>query len=208
MLDSDGYPINDGPISESSRYIVSVNSIEKYFGQDLKHLTGAFLFSSLTSIPENIFANCPNILSFLVTFEGCSALTTIPENLFANCPKVTVFGATFSECTALIAIPKGLFVHNPKVTIFQATFWGCTSLKSIPTSLFDNNRKVTSFSETFYNCSDLTGESPYTMIGDQKVHLYERANYPEHFTTPTDFLDCFYDCTGLTDYAQIPTNWK
>lgn len=61
---------------------------------------------------------------------------------------------------------------------------------------------------TFNGCSALAGESPYTMIDDQKVHLYERPNYPEHFTTPTSFSDCFMDCTGLTDFAQIPTDWK
>mgnify|MGYP007132127645 FL=1 len=58
------------------------------------------------------------------------------------------------------------------------------------------------------NCWNLTGESPYTMIDDQKVHLYERANYPKHFTTPTDFKYTFSSCTGLTDYAQIPSDWK
>lgn len=57
-------------------------------------------------------------------------------------------------------------------------------------------------------CSALTGESPYTMIGDKKVHLYERKNYPEHFTTPTLFIMAFKYCTGLTDYAQIPNGWK
>ena len=289
MLDSDGYPINDGPISESSHYIVSVNSIEKYFGQDLKHLTGAFLFSSLTSIPENIFANCPNILSFLVTFEGCSALKSIPENLFANCseiedfsgtfggcanltsipenlfancpavtnfretfygcsaltaipeklfannpavttfygtfygckdlteipenlfvnnPEVTTFSTTFIDCSSLTAIPENLFAHNPAVTTFYRTFKGCSSLQSIPTGLFDNNRKVTHFSCTFHGCSALTGESPYTMIEGKKVHLYERQNYPEHFTTPTSFSGAFAFCPKLTDYAQIPSDWK
>ena len=58
------------------------------------------------------------------------------------------------------------------------------------------------------NCWNITGESPYTMIDGQKVHLYERVNYPEHFTTPTSTYHAFGNCTGLTDYAQIPTNWK
>ena len=57
-------------------------------------------------------------------------------------------------------------------------------------------------------CSALTGESPYTMIDGQKVHIYERADYPEHFTALSIFYSCFNDCTGLTDFAKIPTNWK
>ena len=114
-------------------------------------------------------------------FFGCLALKSIPENLFANCPEVTDISRAFEDCWAL---------------------------KSIPSSLFDNNRKVTSFSETFRGCTAFTGESPYTMIGDKKVHLYERVNYPDHFTEPTVFWDCFYDSTDMRDYIQAPDDWK
>ena len=123
------------------------------------------------------------------SFMDCSALKSIPENLFANCPNVTTF---FSE--------KGIED--------EGAFMNCTSLTTIPEKLFANNPAVTSFFHAFEGCTALTGESPYTMIGDQKVHLYERANYPEHFTAPTDFQTTFYGCTGLTDYAQIPSDWK
>ncbi len=57
-------------------------------------------------------------------------------------------------------------------------------------------------------CSALTGESPYTMIDGQKVHLYERKNYSEHFTRPTNTFPTFRDCFGLTDLNQIPSDWK
>ena len=165
---------------------------------------------ALTEIPENLFASNPAVTDFSSTFIDCSALTTIPENLFASNPAVTDFSFTFSACSALKSIPENLFANNSAVTDFFRTFYGCLALKSIPSSLFDNNRKVTSFSFTctFHGCSALTGESPYTMIDGQKVHLYERADYPEHFTAPTGFQDCFYECTKLTDYAQIPSGWK
>ena len=149
-----------------------------------------------------------DLTSLANAFSGCSALKSIPENLFANCPKATDFSFTFFGCKALTAIPEGLFANNPKVTIFQGTFSYCSALKSLPANLFANNRKVTNFFNTFLNCWNLTGESPYTMIDGQKVHLYERANYPEHFTKLTVFWECFKNCTGLTDFAQIPTNWK
>jgi len=142
------------------------------------------------------------------TFQYCTSLTTIPENLFANCPNVFDFSGSFRYCQSLKSIPEKLFANCPNVDQFYQTFEGCYALTSIPTSLFDNNRMVTYFSGTFLNCWNLTGESPYTMIDGQKVHLYERANYPEHFTTPTDFKYTFSSCTGLTDYAQIPSDWK
>lgn len=164
--------------------------------------------SALKSIPEKLFANNPAVTNFSGTFYGCSALESIPEKLFTNNPAVTSFANTFDGCKALQSIPTGLFDNNRKVTNFRYTFQGCTSLKSIPEKLFANNTKVTNFSYTFKNCSALIGESPYTMIDGQKVHLYERVNYPEHFTTPTSTYHAFGNCTGLTDYAQIPTNWK
>ena len=179
------------------------------FKEDLTSLANAFSgCSALKSIPENFFANCPKATDFSFTFFGCKALTTIPEKLFANNPAVTDFTNTFMNCMKLTAIPTGLFAHNPEVTDFSGTFALCSALESIPKNLFANNRKVTDFSYTFTGCYALTGESPYTMIGDKKVHLYERANYPEHFTKLTVFWECFKNCTGLTDYAQIPTNWK
>ena len=181
------------------------------FKEDVTDLSNAFYRCALlTSIPENLFANNPEVTIFEETFSLCTALTEIPENIFANCPEVTDFSYTFEGCSALKSIPENLFANNSAVTDFFRTFYGCLALKSIPSSLFDNNRKVSSFSFTctFHGCSALTGESPYTMIDGQKVHLYERANYPEHFTTPTGFQDCFYECTKLTDYAQIPSDWK
>ena len=142
------------------------------------------------------------------TFSGCSALKSIPENLFANCPNVFDFSGSFRYCQSLKSIPEKLFANCPNVDQFYQTFEGCYALTSIPAGLFDNNRMVTYFSGTFLNCWNLTGESPYTMVDGQKVHLYERANYPEHFTAPTDFKYTFSSCTGLTDYAQIPNEWK
>ena len=103
---------------------------------------------------------------------------------------------------------KVYITFKEDLTSLANAFSGCSALKSIPKNLFANNRKVTDFSYTFTGCYALTGESPYTMIGDKKEHLYERANYPEHFTKLTVFWECFKNCTGLTDYAQIPTNWK
>ena len=63
--------------------------------------------ASLTSIPEDLFSNCPNVDSFQSTFENCIGLTSIPQNLFSNCQNVTDFDGTFSGCTNLTgeAIP-------------------------------------------------------------------------------------------------------
>ena len=112
---------------------------------------------------------------------------------------ITNFSDAFYGCLALKSIPDQLFANNTEVTNFSGTFAEGTALISIPAGLFDNNRKVSDFSYTFYGCSALTGESPYTMIGDQKVHIYERNNYLYIFSKIENRTGTFSGCNGLTD---------
>lgn len=135
------------------------------------------------------------------------------ENVYVefNGPSFNTAGL-FAQCSALKQIPEDLFAYFPSIKQFLTTFGGCTSLQSIPVSLFDNQRNITHVLSIFTGCSSLSGESPYTMVGGKKVHLYERRNYPEYFAEyPTSYMthmQAFTGCTGLSDYAQIPTNWK
>ena len=98
------------------------------------------------------------ITDFSYGFYGCESLTSIPEKLFANCPNVTNFEGTFASCTSLTSIPSTLFANCPNVTDFKCTFYGCTGLTSIPENLFANCPNVTNFRGTFYECTGLTGE--------------------------------------------------
>ena len=140
-------------------------------------------------------------------FHECTNLTEIPEGLFDKCTEVTSFSGAFMYCTSLTSIPEGLFDNCTKVTSFNATFAECAALTSIPVSLFDYNTKVTNFRRCFWNDDNLTGESPYTLIDGVKVHLYERENYPEYFTTPTEYQWCFQGCENLIDYSSRPNGW-
>ena len=176
---------------------------------DVTDFYGAFTAcTSLQSIPENLFTHNTKITNFSGSFAGCTSLQSIPKNLFARNPEVTDFTNAFGGCTSLQSIPESMFTHNTKVTNFSYAFNRCTALQSIPESLFTHNTKVTNFSEAFNSCAALTGESPYTMVNEKKVHLYERKEYPDHFTVPTNFTGVFSGCTGLTDYSQIPAGWK
>ena len=77
------------------------------------------------------------ITDFSYTFAGCTSLTRIPENLFANCPNVTTFEATFADCTSLTSIPSTLFANCLKVTNFVGTFYRCTGLTGEPIKLWE-----------------------------------------------------------------------
>ena len=162
--------------------------------------------SNIRAIPQGLFDNCTAVTRFVGTFSKCQ-ITTIPTGLFDNCTKVTDFESTFNECKSLTEIPQGLFDNCTNVTKFEDTFYGCSRLAAIPVGLFDNCTQVTDFWYTFSGCWALRGESPYTLINGQKVHLYERSNYPEHFAAPTYNENCFLRCTGLSDYNKIPATW-
>ena len=170
--------------------------------------------SNLTKIPGGLFDKCIEVINFEGTFAN-TVITKIPEGLFDKCTKVTNFQSAFSGCTSLQTIPEGLFDECTEVTSFQQTFLNCEKLQNIPIRLFDSCTKVKSFYRAFLcynNTSKVSGESPYTVINingvDTKVHLYERADYPEYFTAPTSYSGCFYKCTNLTDYSSIPSGWK
>ena len=169
--------------------------------------------TNITTIPEGLFDKCTEVTSFERTFYSCQRLETIPAELFDKCTEALVFKYTFRECTSLKDVPAGLFDKCTKATDFNEAFYGCSNLQEVPVGLFDKCTKVMNFQQTFMGCVNLTGESPYTTINidgvDTKIHLYERANYPGYFTaTPTSFSRCFYNCTQLTDYSSIPSDWK
>ncbi len=167
--------------------------------------------TGLTAIPDGLFTHCPDVTTFAASFRGCSALTTVPEDLFAHNPNVTSFANAFYLCTGLESVPESLFSSCPEVGDFSWVFSYCTSLTDIPAGIFSGNTKVTDFSYAFYGCSGLACESPYDSVasGGQtvRVHLYERTA-ALGYTVPDTFGSCFRDCTSLTDYSSIPSDWK
>ena len=112
--------------------------------------------NSIVSIPEGLFKNNVNIVSFDRVFYNCTGLTNIPEGLFKNNVNVKSFGSVFSNCSGLTSIPEGLFKNNVNVTNFGSVFSNCSGLTSIPEGLFKNNVNVTNFGSVFTNCIGLT----------------------------------------------------
>lgn len=184
------------------------------------HFTGTFTgCTALESLPENLLASCANLAYVNRMFSGCTALKAVPERLFANNPKIETFEETFLGCAALETLPEKLFSAlegGTKSVIFANSFNGCSALKRLPAGLFDTVCRISSINGCFEGCKSLTGESPYTMVGEEKVHLYERVQSTTE--NPTPFLRvpslkssheaCFKGCSGLTDYATMPDEWK
>ena len=132
-----------------------------------------------------------------IDLSGCINLRKIAsptKNSFAN---ITSFEAAFYECSSLTSIPSDLFANCTNVSSFAGTFYGCSSLTSIPSNLFANCPNVLSFEETFFGCTSLTGNS---------IRLWAEGR--EGITETQGGKQCYTDCTGLSDYDQIPENWK
>lgn len=184
--------------------------------------------TSLTSLPEGLFANCYMAKNFTSTFAECSNLRVVPpglfqdcvaaeyftqtfmssgllflpEGMFKNCRNVISFALTFWKCSGLAELPPDLFQDCEQVITFMRTFSNCSNLKYVPAGLFDKNKRVTSFSNTFAGCSSLSGYTPNT----DGVELWERQE-PDYTKVGTG-AGCFRNCTGLTNYAAIPAEWK
>jgi hypothetical protein len=144
------------------------------------------------------------------TFAGGYDVTMSGGFDFDGAPAHSMFRATFYECHNLTgSIPTGLFGNisgAPAGYMFAVTFYKCGNLTgSIPTGLFGNISGAPAdymFYATFQDCSKLTGES--ALMPDGTTHLYEQ--FPIASGTQCD--NCFYNATGLDDYATMPAAWK
>ena len=153
--------------------------------------------SGLTSIPEGLFKNNVNVRTFWETFGECKGLTNIPEGLFKNNVNVTEFERTFGDCTGLTNLPEGLFKSNVNVTTFAGAFSGCTGLTSIPRELFKNNVNITDFGLVFSNCSGLTSIPEVIVEFAKKVKEKGGRIY-----------SMFRGCTSASNYSSIPNYMK
>jgi len=166
-----------------------------------------FRQTGISYIPVGIFDYASNATSFNDTFVFCTGLTTpgnnsgIPSGLFDNNTQVTSFSGTFNACINLTTIPSGLFDNNTAVVNFSSVFRNCRSITSIPSNFFTNNQAVTTFRDAFNmatTANQMGGSTPQDSNGDE---IWQR--------TPTPVgTDCFAFCTGLTNFASIPTTFK
>ncbi len=162
------------------------------------------------TIPYDLFKNIygqPQNNMFESVFINTNIEGPIPPNLFSGIygqPTTNLYNATFLNCKKLQGpIPAGMFGNlygTPASFYFRQTFAGCSNLTgNIPDGLFGNISGEPAngfFQQTFRDCSKLTGTS--AKMNNQ--YLYEI--WPDVSTR------MYLGATGLTDYADIPSNWK
>ena len=105
-----------------------------------------------------------------------------------------------------IELPKRLFANVRRRSVSLVGTFQNFNFYNYDVSLFTGNineildgldlKKVDNISECFADQRGLTGEA--LPIIAQLSHL----------TNINDYRDCFKNCTGLSDYSQIPSDWK
>jgi hypothetical protein len=181
--------------------------------------------TNLTSIPGSGtlsgvggYTGLSEVVNFTSTFQN-TGITSIPSDLFNYSPNATLFASTFYG-TPITTIPNGLFDNVPLANSFNSCFFTCASLTSVPSNLFDKCINVVNFSSTFRNCRALTNvlQFSYNNSVNTFANIYNMSSTSNALTgtaptlwtrnpTPTGTA-AFKNCTGLTNYASIPLNFK
>ena len=181
---------------------------------------------NLTAIPGSTslsgvggYTGLSEVLSF-ASFMRSTKITSIPSDIFDYSPNATTFTDTFSSITTLTTVPSGLFDNVPNVTTFASCFFACTNLTSVPSDLFDTNTLVVNFSATFRNCRALTNVLQFSNNNNVTIfnNIYNMSSTSNALTGTAPTLwtrnptpsgtGAFFNCTGLSNYASIPANWK
>lgn len=182
--------------------------------------------NNVTAIPssasmENEYFGLSEIVNF-TSFMSRTGITSIPSDIFAYSPNATTFSSAFSF-TNIIEIPSTIFSTNVNATIMQATFQNCLLLDTYDLGMFDNNINVVNFSSTFRNCLSLT--LPLQFTNNTAVTNFSQIYFmpdPEFFSNsmagtapelwnrvPEPFGDrAFRNCDNLTNFTDVPINWK
>ena len=153
------------------------------------------------------------------SFMRQTGITSIPSGIFQYATNASNFSDVFSY-TNITSIPSGLFDTNVNASIFASSFNNCLLLASYPATLFDNCVNAINFSATFRLCKLLTFSLQFTY--NTQVTIFSNIYYMNSTsnsmsgTAPTLWLrspqpygaGAFHNCTGLSNYASIPTNFK
>jgi hypothetical protein len=194
--------------------VVGLRTIDFYGCQNLTAIPGS---ASLSGVGG--YTGLAEVINFSSLFQG-TRISSIPSDLFDYSPNATTFSNTFSSILTLTTVPNGLFDNVPNATTFASCFFGCSALTSVPSTLFDQNTTAVNFSGTFYNCRALTNVLQFTYNTNVTIfnNLYYMSSTSNALTgtaptlwtrTPTPSgTRAFFNCTGLANFASIPSNFK
>ena len=206
-------------------YVANITKIPEILFQKNTKVTsfkGSFSgCSRIKAIPENFFQYNIYVKTFESTFSFCDSLESISSRLFYQNGIVENFNSTFRSCKSLKSLPSNLFYKNSQVKTAKWIFRGCTGLIEVPDHLFGNSgNSLENVKGAFAECTNIR---KYFQFLEGKINLVDASECYYLCTSMTgtahDFWNdyyyqsvkadnCFYRCTGLSNYNFIPYEWK
>ena len=151
-------------LEKNEENIIQISNVSKIYEPEPDRIPITYIYPKFTEIPEWLFSK--KVTSTVMSkFGSNNSIVSIPEGLFKNNVNIVSFDNVFVGCSGLTSIPEGLFKNNVKVTTFWGTFYDCTGLTSIPETIVEFAKKVKekggNVSGMFRHC---TSASNYTSI--------------------------------------------
>ena len=130
----------------------------------------------------------------LSQLQNLTEIAEPTESSFKNLLYVSFSGS------GITSIPDKMFMNCTQITSFFFTFGECSNLAEIGKNIFEGC-KPENFMATFANCTNLVGDAP---------ELWELGTNSEEndYQGSPDGYGCFYNCTNLENYDDIPNYWK
>lgn len=149
---------------------------------------------AISSIPKDLFKNCPNLKSIYGSFIGCSSLTTIPEGLFDGCLNISQASYAFSK-TSIVHLPR-IWTITEVVTSFM--FQECKQLVDIADDFGSIQGDKTGM---FKDCISLTTTG--NLIGSGNMNeMYYNTKISTVPASVWGVISNGYSATGMFKYCK------
>jgi len=137
--------------------------------------------------------------------KGRNKNSSLPKS---NNIEVTNFAWCFTSCSLLATVPIDLFKYNTKVNSFFYTFSYCNKLQQNANIFWADGERDTRFHDKTVSFQGCFSRTSFTGTQGTSPDLW---NCDFGTGTPTK-TDCFDGAgnseTSLTNYTDIPTDWK
>ena len=120
---------------------IYLGNVKKNYEPEPDKIPIEYYDAEFTEIPEWLFDKKVRS-TVMSTFENCTGLTSIPEGLFKNNVNAISFNNTFGGCIGLKSIPEKLFKYNTNTNNFSWTFRGCSMLTNIPNEIIEAAKEL------------------------------------------------------------------
>lgn len=156
---------------------------------NMETANGAFAYcSNITSVPTELFKNCPNVTSLYQCFSN-TGLTEVPDAM-QYLTNVESLWQTFYD-TQITEIKKDDLKYNTKVTTLIGAFGACDKLTKVDRYAFQTLTNVVNCSSIFANCINLSDIGENDTDGEE-FHLFWNC------TEANNFNQLFFRCSSLT----------